>query len=227
MILVRPSRRLVVHDRGRVLADLACAIASGGGYQRLPGDRRDEGRPFRRRFVTRRHPRRHRGRARGPGRAARWSFVTVIVDASLIIDAVCDSGSRGAAARGALGEQPAAEALIAPGHFAFEIMSGLRVAANRPGHPFQDADISQALRDAESYEIMIEGTPWADVHRAWELAEQSLLYADAVYVAAAERHRTALLTADSRIERSGASMRCRIITVSFTGEGAATGTPTT
>ena len=149
----------------------------------------------------------------------------MIVDASLIIDAVCASGSRGAAARGALGEQPAAEALIAPGHFAFEVMSGLRAAANRPDHPFQDADLPQALLDAESYEIAIEGTPWADVHRAREIAEQSLRYADAVYVAAAERHRTALLTADGRIERSGAPMRCRIITVSFTGDCAASGTP--
>jgi predicted nucleic acid-binding protein len=137
----------------------------------------------------------------------------VIVDASLIIDAVSDSGARGAAARNALGEQPVAEALIAPGHFPFEVMSGLRAAANRPVHPFQAADFPQALRDAESYEITIEGTPWADVHRAWELAEQSLRYADAIYVAAAERHGTALLTADGRIECSGASVRCRIITV--------------
>lgn len=150
----------------------------------------------------------------------------MIVDASLVIDAVCDSGSRGAAARGALAEQPAVEALIAPGHFAFEVMSGLRAAANRPGHPFKGADLPRALRDAQSYEIVIEGTPWADVHRAWELAEQSLHYADAVYVAAAERHRTALLTADGRIERSGASMRCRIITVSATGHNPAGGTPT-
>ena len=137
----------------------------------------------------------------------------MIVDASLIIDAVTDSGARGAAARNALGEHPAAEALIAPGHFAFEIMCRLRAAANRPAHPFQAADLPPALRDAESYEITIEGTPWADVHRAWELAEQSLRYADAIYVAAAERHGTALLTADGRIERSGASVRCRIITV--------------
>jgi predicted nucleic acid-binding protein len=137
----------------------------------------------------------------------------VIVDASLVIDAVCDPGPRGVAARDALAAQPAAESLIAPGHFAFEIMSGLRAAANRPGHPFQAADLAQALLDAESYEIAIEGTPWADVHRARELAEQSLRYADAVYVAAAERHRSGLLTADVEIERSGAPMRCQIITV--------------
>jgi predicted nucleic acid-binding protein len=150
----------------------------------------------------------------------------VIVDASLIIDAVSDSGARGTAARIALGEQPAAEALIAPGHFAFEVMSGLRGAANRPSHPLRATDLPQAIRDAESYEITIEGTPWADVHRAWELAGQSLRYADAIYVAAAERHGTALLTADRRIERSGASVRCRIVTVTAGRDYPVSGTPT-
>ncbi len=51
------------------------------------------------------------------------------------------------------------------------------------------------------------------MHRAWALAQGSLRYADAVYVAAAERHGTALLTADARIERSSASMRCQVVTV--------------
>jgi hypothetical protein len=45
----------------------------------------------------------------------------VIIDASLIIDAVADSGPRGIAAREVLAAQPAAEPLIAPGHFAFEV----------------------------------------------------------------------------------------------------------
>jgi predicted nucleic acid-binding protein len=126
----------------------------------------------------------------------------VIVDASLIIDAVADSGPRGTA-----------EPLMAPGHFAFEIMAGLRAAANRPGHPLQERDAVQALRDAEAFEIEIEGTPWADVHRAWSLAQASLRYADAIYVAAAERHRTPFMTADARIERSGAPIACAIITI--------------
>lgn len=137
----------------------------------------------------------------------------MIVDASLVVDAVCDPGPRGIAARTALGGQPPGEPLTAPGHFAFEILSALRAAANRPDHPFEAADLPLALRDAGSYEIDIEGTPWADVHRARVLSERSLRYADALYVAAAERHQTVLLTADSRIERSGAGARCRIITV--------------
>lgn len=51
------------------------------------------------------------------------------------------------------------------------------------------------------------------MHRAWALSERSLRFADAIYVAAAERHQTSLLTADSRTGRSGAVARCQIITV--------------
>lgn len=137
----------------------------------------------------------------------------MIVDASLIIDAVADPGPGGDAARDLIAAQPAVEPLIAPGHFAFEVMSGLGAAANRPHHPLQQSDVEQALADAEAYEISVEATPWADVHRAWQLASGSLRYADAIYVATAERHGTALLTADTRIERSGAQIRCEIITV--------------
>ncbi|MHB1509774.1 MAG: type II toxin-antitoxin system VapC family toxin [Acidimicrobiales bacterium] len=139
----------------------------------------------------------------------------MIIDASLVIDAVADSGPRGAAARDSLAAQAATEPLFAPGHFAFEVMSGLRAAANHPDHPLQEAEIAEALTDAASLEIEIEGTPWADVHRAWALAQASLRYADAIYVAAAERHQTALLTADARIERSGAPFTCKIITVAL------------
>lgn len=60
-----------------------------------------------------------------------------MIDASLIIDAVADPGPRGVAARDALAKQPAAERLFAPGHFAFEVMSGLAAAGSRPDHPFR------------------------------------------------------------------------------------------
>lgn len=137
----------------------------------------------------------------------------MIVDASVLIDAVADPGPRGDAARAALAAQPATEALVAPGHFAFEILSGLRAAANRPGHPLTETDVPTALADAEAFEIAIEPTPWSDVHRAWALSQTSFRFADALYVAAAERHRTSLLTADTRLERSGAPVNCDIVTV--------------
>jgi predicted nucleic acid-binding protein len=137
----------------------------------------------------------------------------VIIDASVAIDAVADSGRRGAAAREALSELPAAEPLLAPGHFPIELLSGLRAAANRPSHPFRAEHIPQILLDAEDLGITVEATPWLDVRRAWVLAQSSLRYADAIYVAAAERHRTALLTADIRIGRSGAMIFCEVVTV--------------
>lgn len=137
----------------------------------------------------------------------------MIVDASIVIDAVSDPGPRGVAARQALADLPPSEPLVAPCHFAFEVMSGLRAAANRPGHPLEDAEVTAALRDAEAFEILIEATPWRDIHRAWALAQTSMRYADAMYVAAAERHGTALLTADARIARSRAATSCEIITV--------------
>lgn len=138
----------------------------------------------------------------------------MIIDASLVIDAVADPGPRGLAARAALASLPAAEPLLAPGHFAFEMMSGLRAAAQRPAHPLRPDDLVPVLRDAESLGIRIEGTPWSDVHRAWTLAQESLRYADAIYVAAAERLHTVLLTADARIARAGATISCEIVTIS-------------
>jgi len=139
----------------------------------------------------------------------------VIIDASLVIDAVADSGPRGAAARDRLAAQAASEPLVAPGHFAFEVMSGLRAAANRPDHPLQKAELAEALTDAASFEREIEGTPWADVPRTWALAQASLRDADVIYVALAERHQTTLETAGARIERSGAPFTCEILTVAL------------
>ena len=137
----------------------------------------------------------------------------MIIDASVVIDAVTDAGPCGQAARQALADHPASESLCAPGHLAVEILSGLVVAANRPSHPLQPDQIEQVLLDAEALEITIEATPWADVRRGWALAQSSLRYPDAIYVASAERHATALLTSDARIERSGAPIRCPVITV--------------
>jgi predicted nucleic acid-binding protein len=137
----------------------------------------------------------------------------VIIDASVVIDAVADAGPRGVSARRALAAIEPPEPLVAPGHFAFEVMSGLRAAANRPGHPLQPEEVAESLQAAEDLGIHIEATIWPDVRRAWILSQGSLRFADAVYVAAAERHGTVLLTADAQIERSGANMRCEIVTV--------------
>lgn len=137
----------------------------------------------------------------------------MIVDASVVIDAAGDGRERGDAARAALAAHPELEVLRAPGHLAIEVLSGLRACANRPNHPLQPDDVAAALADAEALGITIEATPWPDVHRAWELAQASLRYSDGLYVAAAERLGTALLTADGRIARSGAKIACDVVVV--------------
>jgi predicted nucleic acid-binding protein len=45
------------------------------------------------------------------------------------------------------------------------------------------------------------------------LAQGSLRYQDAVYIANAKRHGTAFRTSDARIERCGTPTRCPIITI--------------
>lgn len=137
----------------------------------------------------------------------------MIVDASVVIDALVDAGGRGDAARDALARAAPTEVLAAPGHFAIELLSALNAVARRPRHPFTAAQISAAIDEAAQYGITVEVTPWSDIGRAYELSQGSLRFEDAIYVATAERHGADLLTSDARIARSGAQIRCRIVTV--------------
>lgn len=134
----------------------------------------------------------------------------MIIDASVMIDAVTDAGPRGAVARRALADLPADEPLVAPGHHAVEVLAGLRRVFRRTDLA---AQADALLVQAERLGVRIEATPWSDVRRAWQLSLASLSLADAVYVAAAERHRTTLLTADQRISRSGADIACEVRTL--------------
>lgn len=143
-----------------------------------------------------------------------WRAVaSVIIDASVVVDAVSDPGERGDLARDALESATQTELLEAPGHFAFEVLSALNAVARRPGHPLAQTQISVALAEAEEYRVHIRPTPWVDVRRAQHLARTSLRFADAVYVAAAERQGVDLLTSDPAIAKSGARVGCRIVTI--------------
>lgn len=133
----------------------------------------------------------------------------MIVDTSVLVDAVTDSGARGYEARTVL-RQPG-EKLIAPGLLAIEVLSALRRIAADESADFSVEDVPAALDDAEGLGIEIEATQWDDVRRAWELSQGSVRYADGVFVAAAERHQIALVTSDGRLARSGAPVRCQII----------------
>jgi predicted nucleic acid-binding protein len=136
----------------------------------------------------------------------------VIVDASVVLDLITDSGVRAEAADQALSRIAQSEPLVAPGHFAVELMSGLKAIGGRPRHRFTVEQVQDAISHAGSLGIHVEAIPWVDISRAWELAG-SLRFADALYVAAAERHETTLLTCDARIARSGAPFTCQVLTV--------------
>lgn len=92
--------------------------------------------------------------------------------------------------------------------------SALRRLAVDPAADFADADIAAALDEAERYGVVIEGTPWRDVRRARDLAQGSVRYTDGVFVAHAERTNRQLVTADGRLGRSRANVRCTIIDLS-------------
>lgn len=133
----------------------------------------------------------------------------MIVDTSALVDALADSGARGVAARKAL-TRPG-ERLAAPGLLAVEVLAALRRLIADADADFGPDDVLAALDEAERYGIEIEGTPWADVRRAWELAQGSIRYTDGVFVAHAERTQRPLVTADGRLSRSRAQVRCTII----------------
>lgn len=135
----------------------------------------------------------------------------MIVDTSVLVDALTDSGARGTAARRGLSQ--AGDRLIAPGLLAVEVLSALRRLAIDTTADVDEVDIAAALHEAERYGIAIEATPWRDVHRAWELARGSVRYTDGIFVALAERTGQPLITSDRRLSRSGAHVHCSIIPV--------------
>lgn len=90
---------------------------------------------------------------------------------------------------------------------------GARRLVLDPAADFTEADVAPALDEAEGYGIDIEGTPWDDVRRAWELSQGSIRYTHGVFIAHAERTHRPLLTADRRPGLSGADLRCAIIEV--------------
>lgn len=137
----------------------------------------------------------------------------MIVDTSVLIDAVTDPGEQGDAARRALGERVPTEPLRAPGHLAVEVLSALRAVSRRPRTHLIPADIPAVLRLAERYGIVLDAVHWDDVHRAHELSAGSLRFEDGLFIAMAERTQTVLLTSDVRMTRSGARVRCTFCTV--------------
>ena len=130
----------------------------------------------------------------------------IVIDASVLADALIDDGPVGAAARAAL----AADAhRAAPSHLLVEVVSVVRGRA-----------LGGKLRPARAQEVVdalptlvIDQVDVATlVDRMWQLRGNLTAY-DAAYVAAAEALGCPLVTADGRLAKANA-VRCEIRLVS-------------
>ena len=128
----------------------------------------------------------------------------IVVDASIVGDALLIDGEAGAAAARALA---ADDTWAAPAHLTIEVLSvlrkhylGGRLSATRAG---------QVLGALQTLEFeRVDNSLLID--RIWELKENVSVY-DAAYVAAAELLEVPLLTGDTRLT-TASRPRCQMIT---------------
>lgn len=120
--------------------------------------------------------------------------MSLVVDASVIVAALVDSGPDGEWAARVVREQ----ALAAPHHMPIEAANVLRRAAVA-------ADLSPdtaSLAHADLLDLRIELFPYGPLaERCWQLRENITTY-DAAYVALAEQLDAPLATLDTRLARS-------------------------
>lgn len=126
----------------------------------------------------------------------------IVVDASILVDALSDDGERGRNARGLLRD---AGSLAAPAHVDSETMSALR-------RRWLGGRITER-RFAEAVDVLadlpVQRSPTARLlHRAFELRSNVTPF-DACYVALAELRGVELWTRDERLARATGS-RCAI-----------------
>jgi predicted nucleic acid-binding protein len=131
--------------------------------------------------------------------------MTVVVDASLVVAALIDTGSDGNWAEGILGS----DALVAPHLLPVEVANVLRRAViagevSADSASLAHSDLLDLRVDLFAYE------PFGD--RVWELRTSASTY-DAWYVAIAESVDAPLATLDRRLTRSP-DARCRFVTPS-------------
>jgi predicted nucleic acid-binding protein len=122
-----------------------------------------------------------------------------VVDASVVVDWVAPDVDPDGPAMAALSHLAAADAdLIAPRLLLEEVSNALLTGLRRARWSGAEADAAQALLLELPVRLIDEPR---DLRRAWELArryDNHPLY-DLLYVALAERRRTALLTADAAL----------------------------
>jgi predicted nucleic acid-binding protein len=137
----------------------------------------------------------------------------IVADSSALVFYLTDDGPAGRQARGRIGQE---DTVAAPGLLDYEIMSALAGLSRgrRGGEP--KLGRRQAEKAMATFRLLAvdrhDTLPLWD--RIWELSANLSAY-DAQYVALSESLEVPLLTADSRIARSGAA-RCAIETVTVT-----------
>lgn len=129
----------------------------------------------------------------------------IVVDASVLADALTDDGDIGDAARAALVKD---EHWAAPDHLVIEVVSVIR--GRHLGGKLSDQRASDALVAlTQLFVDHVDVVPL--INRIWELRANVNAY-DAAYVAAAEALGCPLLTADTRLAKAN-GVRCEVIEV--------------
>jgi predicted nucleic acid-binding protein len=130
----------------------------------------------------------------------------IVLDANVVVLALVSTTDRGRAARETIGVQ---QRLAAPDFVGVEVANALRLLAERRELSHGSADA--AFGDFQELDIHLARSQDL-LDRVWSLRRSMTSY-DAAYVATAELLGCALVTADERITRSGATMRCPVQTL--------------
>lgn len=126
----------------------------------------------------------------------------IVIDTSVLVEALLPHGATTAQARGRLGEDPQ---WIAPDHLVAEVVSAIR-GHRLAGRITESTAINSLLAFGEMRIVLRPTRPL--IGRIWELRDNLSVY-DAAYVALAEAEGCALVTRDARIAKAPGT-RCRI-----------------
>lgn len=130
----------------------------------------------------------------------------IVVDASVMVDALIDDGKGGDLAQAAL---TADSHWVAPGYFPVEVTSAIRGRWLGDNLAAARADAAVLALDR----LTVTYASWREIaDRVWELRHNLNPY-DAGYVALAEAHGCPLITADRKLlDRSAGRCRVEVIT---------------
>lgn len=134
----------------------------------------------------------------------------IVIDASLMVDALTDDGEQGQRAHAALSSDPH---WAAPAHLPVEVTSAVRAR-------WLAGKISDERADevaATLHRLTVDYATWGDVaERVWELRHNYTPY-DAAYIALAELRGCALVTADRKLADDSVH-RCTVRVVGVVGD---------